>query len=103
MAAGPAVGQTRAMTTAVVVLALGVLLVAAVLFSNAQRRLDAAAAAEASLRSENARLLRALGAAEQTLRGLANDPRLDSGLALHVDLAVEDIRRAAGEIGPGPT
>jgi hypothetical protein len=88
------------MTPAVVVLALGVLLVAAVLYTNAQRRLDAAAAAEAALRSENARLLRALGAAEQTLRGLANDPRLDSGLVLHVDMAVDDLRRAAGELGP---
>jgi cell division septation protein DedD len=89
------------MTGAVVVLALGVLVVAVTLISNAQRRLDDASAREAVLLSENARLQRALGAAEQSLRTLSNDPRLDSGLAVQVDIALDDLRRTSGELGPG--
>lgn len=89
------------MTGAVVVLALGVLVVAVALISIAQRRLDDASAREAALRTENARLQRALGAAEQSLRTLANDPRLDSTLGVQVDIALDDLRRASGELGPG--
>jgi hypothetical protein len=89
------------MTTAVVVLALGVLVVAVALISNAQRRLDDTSAREAALRADNARLQRALGAAEQSLRTVANDPRLDSTLGVQVDIALDDLRRASGEIG-GP-
>jgi hypothetical protein len=89
------------MTGAVVVLALGVLVVAVTLISNAQRRLDDASAREAVLLNENARLQRALGAAEQSLRTLSNDPRLDSTLGVQVDIALDDLRRASGELGPG--
>jgi hypothetical protein len=86
------------MTTGLVVLALGVLVLGASIFLGAQRRLDEARAAEAALRVENARLHRAVGAAEQSMRALVNDPRLDTGLAVQVDLAIDDLRRATGEI-----
>jgi hypothetical protein len=88
------------MTAAVVVLALGVLVVAVALISSAQRRLDDAAAREAALRADNARLQRALGGAEQSLRALSHDPRLDSTLGVQVDIALDDLRRASGGLGP---
>lgn len=88
------------MATGLVILALAVLLVGSVMVMSAQRRLDAARLNEAMLRADNARLTRALGAAEQALRSIGNDTRLDSALALQVDVALEDVRRASGEIGP---
>jgi hypothetical protein len=86
------------MTTGLVILALGVLVIGASIYLSAQRRLDDARAAEAALRAENARLHRAVGSAEQSMRALANDPRLDSGLAVQVDIAIEDLRRVAGDV-----
>ncbi len=97
----PRTGQTPRMAAALTILALAVLLAGVTIYLNAQRRLEAAQAAEAALRAENARLQRAVGAAEQTIRAIANDPRLDSALGLQVDLALEDLRRASGELGPG--
>lgn len=91
------------MAAGLVILALAVLLVGLVMLLSAQRRLDAAQRSEALLRSDNARLIRALGAAEQALRSIGNDTRLDPSLALQVDVALEDVRRAGGEIDPGPT
>lgn len=88
------------MATGLVILALAVLLVGSVMVMSAQRRLDTAQRNEAMLRADNARLTRALGAAEQALRSIGNDTRLDSALALQVDVALEDVRRASGEIGP---
>lgn len=87
------------MATGLVVLALAVLLVGLAMYLSAQRRLDAAQRNEALLRMENARLLRALGIAEQALRSIGNDTRLDSALGLQVDVALEDVRRASGELG----
>jgi hypothetical protein len=88
------------MAAGLVILALAVLLVGLVMLMSAQRRLDSAQRAEALLRADNARLVRALGAAEQALRSIGNDTRLDPSLALQVDVALEDVRRASGEIGP---
>jgi molecular chaperone DnaK (HSP70) len=89
------------MATGLVVLALAVLVVGATMLASAQRRLDSAQRAEAAMRAENARLTRALGAAEQALRSIGNDTRLDASLALQVDVALEDVRRASGELGQG--
>lgn len=89
------------MAAGLTILALAVLLVGVTIYLSAQRRLETAQAAEASLRAENARLQRAIGAAEQSIRAIANDPRLDSSLGLQVDLALDDLRRATGELGPG--
>jgi multidrug resistance efflux pump len=89
------------MAAGLTILALAVLLVGVTIYLNAQRRLERAQAAEAALRAENARLQRAIGAAEQSIRAIANDPRLDSGLGLQVDMALDDLRRATGELGPG--
>ena len=88
------------MAAGLVILARAVLLVGLVMLMSAQRRLDSAQRAEALLRADNARLVRALGAAEQALRSIGNDTRLDPSLALQVDVALEDVRRASGEIGP---
>ena len=89
------------MAAGLVILALAVLLVGLVMLMSAQRRLDAAQRAEVMLRMDNTRLIRALGAAEQALRSIGNDTRLDPSLALQVDVALEDVRRAGGEIEPG--
>ena len=86
------------MAAGLTILALAVLLVGLTLYLGAQRRLEAAARSEAALRAENARLQRAIGAAEQSIRAIANDPRLDSSLGLQVDMALDDLRRASGEI-----
>ena len=76
------------MAAGLVILALAVLLVGLVMLMSAQRRLDAAQRAEVMLRMDNTRLIRALGAAEQALRSIGNDTRLDPSLALQVDVAV---------------
>lgn len=94
-------GHTQGMTAGVVILALAVLVVGFTLYNNAQRRIDAAQQAESALRLENARLHRAIGAAEQSMRTLSKDPRIDSRVALEIDMALDDLRRATGEIGPG--
>lgn len=94
-------GQTRCMAVGLVTLALAVLLVGVTLVLSAQRRVDSAQRSEAMLRADNARLTRALGAAEQALRSIGNDTRLDPSLALQVDVALEDVRRASGELGQG--
>lgn len=94
-------GQTLHMAAGLVVLALAVLLVGVTMLASAQRRLDSAQRAAAAMGAENARLTRALGAAEQALRSIGNDTRLDVSLALQVDAALEDVRRASGELGQG--
>ena len=82
------------------ILALAVLGVGLLVYASSQRRLEQAQRVEALLRSDNARLTRALGTAEQALRSLGNDTRLDTALALQVDAALEDVRRVTGEIRP---
>jgi hypothetical protein len=89
------------MAAGLTILALAVLAVGLSLYLSAQRRLEGAREVEAVLRADNARLMRALGAAEQALRSIGNDTRLDASLALQVDVALEDVRRISGEIGPG--
>lgn len=93
--------HTRRVAAALTVLAFAVLLVGVTIYLNAQRRLESAQAAQAALQAENVRLYRALGAAEQSIRAIANDPRLDSQLGLQVDMALQDLRRASGEIDRG--
>ncbi|MGB9375433.1 MAG: hypothetical protein WCA82_14880 [Jiangellales bacterium] len=89
------------MAVGLVVLSLAVLLVGLTLVMSAQRRVDEARRVEALLRADNARLLRALGTAEQALRSLGNDTRLDASLALQVDAALADVSKASGELGRG--
>ncbi len=89
------------MAAGLTILALAVLVVGLSLYLSAQRRLESAQRVEAVLRTDNARLMRALGVAEQALRSIGNDTRLDPSLALQVDVALEDVRRVSGEIGPG--
>ncbi len=82
------------------ILALAVLGVGLLLYASTQRRLEQAQRVEALLRTDNARLMRALGTAEQALRSIGNDTRLDTTLALQVDAALDDVRRVTGEIRP---
>ncbi|NED98298.1 hypothetical protein G1H11_23640 [Phytoactinopolyspora alkaliphila] len=63
--------------------------------SSAQRRADDAQRRAEALSEQNHRLERALGVAEQALRSLSHDTRLDAGMAVQLDAAIEDIRRAA--------
>jgi hypothetical protein len=88
------------MAAGLVILALAVLGVGLLVYASSQRRLEQAQRVEALLRSDNARLMRALGTAEQALRSLGNDTRLDTALALQVDAALDDVRRVTGEIRP---
>ena len=89
---------------ALIAIVAGVLLVAAVtaltVSSSGQRRVDAAQQRADALADRNLRLERALGTAEQALRSLANDARLDAGMAVQIDIAIEDIRRARGDDPP---
>jgi hypothetical protein len=79
----------------------GVILVTAVtafaVSSSGQHRVDAAQRRADALADRNLRLERAIGAAEQALRALASDTRLDAGMAVQIDTAIEDIRRARGD------
>jgi hypothetical protein len=89
---------------AVLVVVTAVILVAAVtalvVSSSGQHRVDAAHGRADALAERNLRLERALGAAEQALRSLASDTRLDAGMAVQIDSALEDIRRARGDDAP---
>ncbi len=69
--------------------------------SSAQRRADEAQRRAEVLAEQNHRLERAVGVAEQALRSLAHDTRIDTGVAVQIDSAVEDIRRAARGDDPG--
>lgn len=83
------------LTTLLVLVAIGGL---ALVFGS-QRRVAEAQDRVDALADQNQRLVRALGIAEQALRGVANDTRLDPGLALQVDAAAQDVRRAAEGAG----
>jgi type II secretory pathway pseudopilin PulG len=89
------------MAAGLVILSLAVLLVGLTLLMSSQRRVDEARRAEALALADNARLLRALGTAEQALRSIGNDTRLDAALGLQVDAALSDVSRATGELGQG--
>ena len=79
----------------------GVILVAAVtafaVSSSGQHRVDAAQRRADAFADRNLRLERAISTAEQALRALASDTRLDAGMAVQIDTAIEDIRRARGD------
>jgi len=59
------------------------------------RRLERLEQRNRELADENGRLTRAVGAAEQAMRALTHDPRLDQGLAVQIDIAIEDVKRVA--------
>jgi len=79
---------------------LGLALVAVVMISllvvsSATRRADRAEVRADALAARNLQLERAVGVAEQALRSLANDTRLDAGMAVEIDTALSDVRRSA--------
>jgi hypothetical protein len=86
---------------ALLLVATGIIVVAALtalaVSSSGQHRVDAAQQRADALADRNLRLERALSAAEQALRSLASDTRLDAGMAVQIDTALEDIRRARGD------
>jgi hypothetical protein len=86
---------------ALVAAVVGVLMFA----SSAERRVAAAQSRADALVARNLRLERAIGVAEQALRALASDTRIDAGMALQIDSALADVRRATGddEHGLGPS
>ena len=88
------------MTAVLAVVVLVAVVGALVLASSAQRRAEEAQVRANALFERNHQLERALGVAEQALRALASDTRLDPGMAVQIDTAIEDIRRASGEGGP---
>jgi hypothetical protein len=89
---------------ALLLVATGIIVVAALtalaVSSSGQHRVDAAHQRADALADRNLRLERALSAAEQALRSLASDTRLDAGMAVQIDTALEDIRRARGDEPP---
>lgn len=90
----------------VLLIVAGVILVAAVtavvVMSSGQHQVEAVQQRADALADRNLRLERAIGAAEQALRSLASDTRLDAGMAVQIDSALEDIRRARGDDPPLP-
>ena len=78
---------------ALVAAVVGVLMFA----SSAERRVAAAQARADALAERNLRLERGIGVAEQALRALASDTRIDAGMALQIDSALADVRRATGD------
>ncbi|HSK27149.1 MAG TPA: hypothetical protein VK894_09595 [Jiangellales bacterium] len=89
--------MTGLLAIALLAAVVGVLVFA----SSAERRVAAAQARADALAARNLRLERAVGVAEQSLRSLATDTRLDAGMAVQIDSALADLRRAAGEGDPG--
>jgi hypothetical protein len=71
-----------------------------VVLSSAMRRAEKAERRADALGDRNLRLERAVGVAEQALRALANDTRLDAGMAVEIDTALADVRRASRDEGP---
>lgn len=72
-----------------------VVIVAALVVSSASRRAERAEVRADALAARNLTLERAVGVAEQALRSLSNDTRLDAGMAVEVDTALADVRRAS--------
>jgi signal transduction histidine kinase len=80
---------------------VAIAIVAVLMVSSAIRRAESAERRADALAERNLRLERAVGVAEQALRSLANDTRLDAGMAVEVDTALTDVRRAARDDGHG--
>lgn len=79
---------------------LGLVLVAAVIvaalvMSSASRRAERAEKRADALAARNLTLERAVAVAEQALRSLSNDTRLDAGMAVEIDTALANVRRAS--------
>ncbi|HEX6194850.1 MAG TPA: hypothetical protein VFZ37_03005 [Jiangellaceae bacterium] len=72
-----------------------VVIVAAFVVSSASRRAERAEERADVLAARNIALERAVAVAQQTLRSLSNDTRIDSGMAVEIDTALADVRRAA--------
>jgi hypothetical protein len=83
------------MTAMLAVLVFAAVVAAFGFASSAQRRADEVQRRAEALAEHNHRLERAIGVAEQSLRALSHDTRLDAGMAVQIDSAIEDIRRAA--------
>lgn len=74
---------------------VAVVVIAAFVMSSASRRAERAEERADQLAARNLALERAVGVAEQTLRSLSNDTRLDAGMAVEIDTALADVRRAS--------
>ena len=79
---------------------LAAVVAALIVSSSGQRRVDAVQQRADALADRVLRLERALATAEHALRSLANDGRLDAGMAVQIDTALEDIRRDRGDYPP---
>ena len=88
--------MTAVLAVVVLVAVVGVLALA----TSSQRRVEEAQRRVDQLAERNHQLERALGVAEQALRSLANDTRLDSGMVVQIDTAIHDLRRATGNDDP---
>lgn len=89
------------MTAVLVLVLLAVVVGALVLVAGAQRRAEEAQRRSDMLLERSHRLEHALGVAEQALRSLAHDTRLDAGMAVEIDSALRDVQRAASDDGRG--
>lgn len=74
---------------------VAVVIVAVLVVSSAARRAERAEERADALAARNIALERAVAVAQQTLRSLSNDSRLESGMAVEIDSALADVRRAA--------
>ncbi len=72
-----------------------VVIVAVLMVSSTARRAERAEERADALAARNIALERAVAVAQQTLRSLSNDTRIDSGMAVEIDTALADVRRAA--------
>lgn len=74
---------------------VAVVVIATVVVSSASRRAERAEQRADGLAARVIALERAVSMAEQTLRSLSSDTRLDAGMAVEIDAALADVRRAA--------
>lgn len=74
---------------------VAVVVIATFVVSSASRRAERAEERADQLAARNLALERAVGVAEQTLRSLSSDTRLDAGMAVEIDTALADVRRAS--------
>ena len=74
---------------------VAVVIIAGLVVSSGTRRADRAEQRADALAARNLQLERAVGVAEQALRSLVNDTRLDAGMAVEIDTALSDVRRAS--------
>lgn len=88
------------MTAMLAVLVIVAVVGAFAMVSSVQRRADEAQRRADALAERNHRLERAVVMAEQALRSLSHDTRLDAGMAVEIDSTLQDIRRTAGDDDP---